>query len=81
MQLSKEENARKLIHNGCSMQTKNSVTRDNCLASLGKPHDAESYPHDTIVSPLLTTIKDSYNTAYIFHFILAKKCSIWLEKS
>ena len=41
MPLSKEEYAKERINNGCSVWIKNSVTQDNCLASLGKPHDAE----------------------------------------
>ena len=32
--LSKEEYARKRICKGCSVRTENSVTRDNCSASL-----------------------------------------------
>ena len=35
MQLSKEENARKRICNGCLVQIENSVTQDYCLASRG----------------------------------------------
>ena len=41
MQLSKEEYARKRIHNGCLVQIESPVTQDNCSASLGKPRDAE----------------------------------------
>ena len=42
MQLSKEEYARKRIHNhGCLVQSESPVTQDNCSASLGKPRDAE----------------------------------------
>ena len=44
MQLSKEEYARKRICNGGSVRIENSVTRDNCSASLGKPRDAEQLP-------------------------------------
>ena len=44
MQLSKEEYARKRIHNGCLVQTESPVTQDNCSASLGKPCDAEQLP-------------------------------------
>ena len=44
MQLSQELYARKRIHNGCSVRIKNSVTRDNCAASPGKPRDAEELP-------------------------------------
>ena len=41
MRLSKEEYARKRIRNDCEVRVENSVTRDNCSASLGKPRDAE----------------------------------------
>ena len=41
MQLSKEEYARKRIHNVCLVQIESHVTQDNCSASLGKPRDAE----------------------------------------
>ena len=41
MELSKEGYARKSIHNGSSVRTENSVTRDNCTASLSKHRDAE----------------------------------------
>ena len=44
MQLSKEEYARKRIHNGCLVQIESRVTQDNCSASLGKPPDAEQLP-------------------------------------
>ena len=44
MQLLKEEYARKRIHNGCLVQIENPVAQDNCLASLGKPRDAEQLP-------------------------------------
>ena len=44
MQLSKEEYARKRIHNGSSVQILNSVTRGNYSASLDKPCDAEQLP-------------------------------------
>ena len=45
MQLSKEEYARKRICNGRrSVGIENSITRDNCTASLGKPRDAEQLP-------------------------------------
>ena len=44
MQLSKEEYAKKRTHNGCLVQIENSVTQDNCSASLGKPRDAEQLP-------------------------------------
>ena len=60
MQLSKEEYARKRIHNGSSMQIENSVTRVTARhdkVSLVMPN---SYPCDGIFSQHLTTIKDSY---------------------
>ena len=41
MQLSKEEYARKRTHNGCLVQIESPATKDNCLASIGKPRDAE----------------------------------------
>ena len=44
MQLSKEECARKRIHNGYLVQFESPVTQDNCSASLGKPRDAEQLP-------------------------------------
>ena len=44
MQLSKEEYARKRIHNGCLMQIESPVSQDNCSESLGKPRDAEQLP-------------------------------------
>ena len=44
MQLSKEEYARKRIHNGWLVQTESPVTLDNCSASLGKPRDVEQLP-------------------------------------
>ena len=44
MELSKEEYARKRIHNGCLVQIESSVTQDNCSASLGNPRDAEQLP-------------------------------------
>ena len=53
MQLSKEEYARKKIHNGSLVQIENSVTR----VSLVMPN---SNPRDGIFNRHLTTIKDSY---------------------
>ena len=44
MQLPKEEYAKKRTHNGCLVQIESPVTQDNCLASLGKPRDAEQLP-------------------------------------
>ena len=60
MHLLKEEYARKRIHNSILVRIENSVTWDNCLASLGEPHDAKQLPSDRIFNPHLTTIKDSY---------------------
>ena len=57
MQLSKEEYARKRIHNGCFVQTESPVTQDNCSASLGKPSDAEQLPS----WQNFQAIKNSYN--------------------
>ena len=57
MLLSKEEFARKRIHIACSVRTENSVTWDNCLASLVMPN---AYPRDGIFNPPITIIKDSY---------------------
>ena len=42
--LKKEEYARKRTHNGCLVQIESLVTQDNCLASVGKPRDAELLP-------------------------------------
>ena len=38
------EYARKRTHNGCLIQMESPVTQDNCLASLGKPRNAEELP-------------------------------------
>ena len=68
MQLSKEEYARKRIHNGSSVQIENSVTRVTVRhrsASLVMPN---SYPRDGIFNQHLTTIKDSYIFAYQTRF-------------
>ena len=35
---------KKRTHNGCLVKIESSVTQDNCLASLGKPRDAEQLP-------------------------------------
>ena len=55
MKLSKEEYARKRIHNGSLVQIENSVTRVTL-----RHHLANSYPCDGIFSQHPTTIKDSY---------------------
>ena len=65
MLLSKEEYARKRIHNSSSVQIENSVTwvpAWHHLASLVMP---SSYPHDGIFNQHLTTIKDSNNKTQI----------------
>ena len=54
MQLSKEEYARKRIHNGSSVQIENSVTQ--VTTRRVKPN---SYPRENNFSQHLTTIKDS----------------------
>ena len=61
MQLSKEEYARKRIHNGCLVQIESPVTQDNCPASLGKLSMLNSYRCDRIFNPQFTAIKNSYN--------------------
>ena len=68
MQLSKEEYARKRIHNGSLVQIENSVTRVTVRhhsASLVKPN---SYPRDGIFNQHLTAIKDSYNLTHVILF-------------
>ena len=73
--LSKEKYARKRIHNGCVVQTENSVTRDNCSASLGKSRDAD---HDGIFNPHLTAIRDSSILCFSVLFNAVKTdCTIW----
>ena len=44
MQLLNNEYTRKKIHNGCEVRIENSITQDNCSASLGKSHDTEQLP-------------------------------------
>ena len=58
MQLSKEEYARKRIHNGSLVQIENSVTLVTVRASLEMPN---SYPRNGIFNQHLTIIKDSYS--------------------
>ena len=68
MQLSNEKYARKRIHNGCSVQIENSVTRvivRHHSASLVMPN---GYPRDGIFSQHQTTIKDSYNRTYPYRY-------------
>ena len=45
------------LSSGCSVRIENSVTRDNCSASLVM---SNSYPGDGIFNPHFETIKDSY---------------------
>ena len=74
MQLSKEEYARKRIHNGSSVQTENSVTRVTVryhLASLVMPN---SYPRDGIFNRHLIAIKDSYITSKI---VILEEIRVW----
>ena len=68
MQLSKEEYARKRIHNGWSVRIENFVSQDNCSASLfGITRHASRCPKVTLMTEFsirtwdLTAIKDSYN--------------------
>ena len=61
MQLSKEEYARKRIHNGCLGQIESPVTQDNCSASLASLAMLNSYRRDRIFNSQITAIKDSYN--------------------
>ena len=72
MQVSMEEYARERIHIGCLVQIENSVTWDNCSASVGMPHDANSYPVDGIFNLHLTTIipVDSYSLNAVFHLMV-----------
>ena len=81
MQLSKEEYARKRIHNGSSVQSENSVTQltvQHHSASLVMPN---SYPRDGIFNQYLTIIKDSYNNLHTWRkfpsdwpFICSVRC-------
>ena len=48
MQLSKEEYARKRMHNGCLVQIKSSVTQDNCpVISVTMINIIKYMSHDT----------------------------------
>ena len=60
MQLLKEEEAGKGIHNVFSVWSENSATWDNCPASLGKLVMLNSNPRDGIFNTNLTTIKDYF---------------------
>ena len=53
---SKEEYARKIINNCCSVRIENSVTRDNYSASRGSLVMPNIYPHYVIFNPHLTAI-------------------------
>ena len=75
MQLSKEEYARKRIHNGSSVQIENSVTRVTVRhhsASFVMPN---SYLRDGIFNQRLTTIKDSYILLYLLDSFV-KLCTV-----
>ena len=61
MQLSKEEHARKRIHNGCLVQIESPVTQDNCLASLSKPRNAEQLPSWQNFQSAAHSLENSYN--------------------
>ena len=61
MQLSKEEYARKRIHNGSSVQIENSITWVTVRHRSASLVKLNSYPHGGIFNQHLTTIKDSYN--------------------
>ena len=78
MQLSKEEYARKRIHNGSSVQI------DKCVAGETVRHHSaslvmsNSYPRDGIFNQHLTTIKDSYillpkDTSYSFAGLVGRE--------
>ena len=60
MQLSKEEYARKRIHNGSSLQIENSITRITVRHHKASLVMSNSYPRDSIFNLNLTTIEDSY---------------------
>ena len=60
MQLSKEEYARKRIHNGSSVQIENSVTQVTVQHYSASLVMLNSYPRDGIFNQHFTTIKDSY---------------------
>ena len=60
MQLSKEEYARKRVHNDSSVQIENSVTRVTVQHHLASLVMLNNYPCDGIFNKHLSTIKDSY---------------------
>ena len=60
MQLSKEEYARKRIHNGSSVQIENSIPRVTVLHHSASLVMTNSFLRDGIFIQHLTTIKDSY---------------------
>ena len=64
MQLSKEEHARKRIHNGSSVQIENSIPRVTAPHHSASLVMLNSYPRDGIFNQHLTTIKDPYILAY-----------------
>ena len=59
--MSKEEYARKIIHNSCSVRIENFVTRVTVRHHEARRVMPHNYPRDGIFSPHLETIKDSYN--------------------
>ena len=65
MLLSKEEYARKRIHNGYSVQLENSVTRVTVRHHSASLVMLNSYPRDGIFNQHLTTIKDSYMLIFL----------------
>ena len=67
MQLSKEEYARKRIHNGFSVQIENSVTQVTVRHHSASLVMRNSYPRDGIFNQHLTVIKDSYILFIILH--------------
>ena len=65
MQLSKEEYARKRIHNGISVQIENTVTWVTVRHQEACRVMPNSYPSDGIFSQHLTTMKDPYKLVHV----------------
>ena len=61
MQLSKEEYARKRIHNRCLVQIESPVTQNTVRHHSASLAMLNSYRRDRIFNPQLTAIKKSYN--------------------
>ena len=82
MQLSKEDYARKIIHNGCSVRIENSVNQDNYYASLGNLAMPNSYPRDRIFNPHLTDsyCKDTYENVFehLLHMNMRYMLSVFM---